>query len=1100
MADNQVTSYLNTGSTFLSPGFYNPLHDYSSYNYVFTLSVLTQEQYNNPGYLTSSPDLERVILRTSGKGTAGITPEELATYSNDGNPVSQASINTPANWENSPAVQVDSNANLQSLIQDFNENGTGRFDLYVESFECNGPWKPTEGATVVQFNMTIIEPLSMNGLLESVRVNCLAAGYESHIGAPMCLKIEFWGWNATTGKAEHVPNAERYFTVNLQSVDITADERGTSYRCGLVNMQAPQLGMDADIPVTMKMKGQTVGDILKDLLQHVEDEKKKSNDADGADIYNSYSIEFKPMTAPDGSDSGIQGIETAHINEWLKSNQIFQFADPTDSTSKNNYKFVDKKIDEVRYDPKNEIVSVKSGTKIMDVIEVVIRDSQYVKQFIDKKDEWKEKYNGKVPWYRVWCRTELKKTMNPKEGRPAYNIIYQVMPFWIHYSKLPEEFGHWDPDPLKETLARTYNYIYTGKNIDLLEFHINLNTLFIQERPFKLGDQDRSATSLAATPSDTQKLSAQDQQKKDPSSQANVAPAIAGTVSTPIPYGIAGKAIQMDPYQALAHAIQRQIVDNHAMQSMSVKIIGDPYYLVTTGMGNITQDLDTESKTKNGEAPWLGGSVYISIDFKNPRDYRADGFMDFGLDTVDQYSGIFEVFFVTSTFRDGEFTQTLTLNRLAGQQPSKKVTPSIPFKQEPIPGQSKTTDPSKAQKYGAKKAQSDLTKLLNPKIPSLGVPGLLDSLTGIANKATNALQSSVKRIDAAVNEGLGVISSIALPLGQLALEAAAIGGLVQVADALINGHSTNTELGQSATGYNPYTSGVPLQTTTIPPPDNTAQGQANQAAQANIISSFIQDTNNLYTLETNYANNVVTAGGNNYITNPSDPSNLNNVGQNVIAAINGTPTDPSAIAAQLGIDPAQFAGLSASQQSSLIAQLQKIFASVPTDANIQGFQALGLSLKNLTGAGIKNLPALQALTTAPIANVSQYDLQKILAAGGNPSNLPGAGGFASVGALLALLSSKPSNGTSGGNTLNIQQQIDKFSTAAALSISSLNTPGTDPATQGLGSIESNISNSQYTIQGYGGYYVETVTLNSKYGTQRQLTPLDKLMLTKNDGT
>jgi hypothetical protein len=1098
VADNQVTSFLNTGSTYLSAGFYNPLHDYASYNYVFTLSVLTKDQYNDPSYLQSSPNLERVIFKTSGKGTAGITPEELATYSNDGNPVSQASINNPNNYDggNGTAVQVDSNANLQSLIQDFNENGTGRFDLYVESFECNGPWKLIEGATVVQFNMTIVEPLSMNGLLESVRVNCLAAGYEDHIGVPMCLKIEFWGWNATTGKAEHVPNAERYFTVNLQSVEITADERGTSYRCGLVNMQAPQLGMDADIPVTMKMVGQTVGDVLTDLLSNVEAEKKKSNDADNADIYNSYNIEFEPMNAPGGDDSGIQGIETAHINEWLKSNQIFQFADPTDSTSKNNYKFVDKKIDEVRYDPKNEIVSVKSGTKIMDVIEVVIRDSQYVKQFIDKKDEWKTKYNGKIPWFRVWCTTKLKDTVNPKEGRPTYNILYKVMPYWIHYSQLPEEFGDWDPDPIKETLSRTYNYIYTGKNVDLLEFHINLNNLFIQSRPFKLGDQDRSATSLAASPAGTQKLSASDQPKKDPSNQRNVAPVIAGTVSDPLPYGMAGKAIQMDPFQALAHAIQRQIVDNQAMQSMTCKIIGDPYYLVTSGLGNVIQDLDSESRTKNGEAPWLGGAVYISIDFRNPRDYRADGFMDFGLDTVDQYSGIFQVTYVTSTFRDGEFIQNLTLTRLPGQQPSKKITPSIPFNQESKLGESKTDDTSKAQKYGAKKAQSDLTKLLNPKIPSLGLPGLIGGVTGLANAATNALQSSVKRIDAAVNEGLGLISSIVVPLEQVALAAVQIGGIVQVADALLNGQTGGTQLGQSATGYNPYSSGIPLQTTTIPAPDSIAQNQANQAAQANIISSFVQDSSNLYTLETNYANNVITAGGNNYITNPSDPSNLNNVGQNVIAAINGTPTDPSAIAAQLGIDPAQFAGLSADQQSSLIAQLQKVFAKVPTDANIQGFQALGLSLKNITGAGIPNLPALQALTTAPLANVSQYDLQKILASGGSLANLPGASGFASIGALIALLNSKPSNGSSAGNPLSTQQQIDKFSTAAALNIASLNTPGVDPATQGLGSVESNISNAVYTVQGYGGYYVEEVTANSQYGTQRQLSPLDKLMLTK----
>jgi hypothetical protein len=660
---------------------------------------------------------------------------------------------------------------------------------------------------------------------------------------------------------------------------------------------------------------------------------------------------------------------------------------------------------------------------------------------------------------------------------------------------LPEEFGSWDPDGLKKTLSRTYNYIYTGKNIDLLDFHIKFNGLYLQQRPFKLGDQDRSATTFGASPSGTAKPAAADQEKQNPNQQRNVAPAVADSVAKT---SLDGKPSQISPYLALAKAIQFQLVDNNAMQGMDCKIIGDPYYLVTSGMSNAESTYESETKNSNGEAPWLGGEVYISIDFKNPRDYRTDGFMDFGGDTVDQFSGIFMVTSIDHHFRDGEFTQTLHLIRLAGQQPSKQITKSIPLINTPKAGESQTKDsaPGGVKKYGANKSVSDLNKLLNPKIPNFGLPGLIGGITGLANSGFNALQSSVKRIDAAVNEGLGLIAGIVTPLEQVALAAAQIGGIVQIADALLSGQDNNNQIGQSIQGYNPYTNGVPLQTTTIPSPSNTAQNQANQAAQANIISSFVQDQNNLYTLETNYANNVITADGKNYITNPSDPANLKNVGQNISAVLNGTPNDPSAIAAQLGIDPQQFAGLSADQQTSLIGQLQKTFAKVPTDANIQGFQALGLSLKNLTGAGIANLPALQALTTAPLANISQYDLQKIIASGGNIANLPGAAGLASIGALLALLSSKPSNGTSGGNTLNLQQQIDKFSSAAALNLASLNTPGVDPASQGLGSVESNISNSVQTVQGFGGYYVETTSVNSLYGTQRELSPLDKLMLTK----
>lgn len=1088
MAD---TFYLNTGSTFASVGATNPLNNYSSYNYVFTLAVLTQEQFNSTSYLAKSPQLEHVIFKTSGKGTKGITDAELFDYNNAPAESGDADAQPGGYYGN----KVPKNEELKQLVDEFNKNGTGRYDLFVESLEMNGPWKLTEGAVVTQIQMTVIEPLSMSGFLESLRVNCLAAGYESHVGVPLCLKIEFWGWNDTTGKAEKVPRSERYWTVQLNNVQITSDERGTSYRCGFVNMNANVLGMDADVPVTMKMKGKKIGDMLKSLLKEVEDAKKKGNDSEGSPIFNSYEIKFLPVKAPDGSSETFT-IEDKEINDFLRANNMFEFAAPTDATKKNNYKFVDNKVTAVKYDGTSGTISVKAGTKIFDIIDAVIRDSAYTKDFIDNKDKWKDKYKGKVPWYRVYVTTKLKEKTNPKEDRPAYTITYEVRPYWIHYSRLPEEFGSWDPEGIRKTLSRTYNYIYTGKNVDLLDFKIGFNYLYLQERPYKMGVQDRSATSLGASPSNTVQVKASDQQKKDSSVVVNTAPAIAGNTSKS---GLDGKAIQISPYLQLAQAIQNQLLDNNEMQGMTCKVIGDPYYLVTSGMSNVEPVFENETQNKNGEAPWLDGEIYISIDFKNPRDYRADGFMDFGGETIDHFSGIFGVRSIDHHFRDGEFTQTLHLWRLAGQQPSKKVTPSIPFKAIPEPGQQQTKDsaPASVNTYGAKKAVADLNKILNPQIPNFGTVGLMNSLNGLFNKATNTLQSSVARIDAAAAETLGAVQGLLAPIQTIASVGMQIGGLVSVVDALLNDPGAPA-VGQTLSGYNPYTNGIPLQTTTIPAPSSNAQNQANQYAQSTIISSFVQDTNNLYTLETNYKNNVITSDGKNYITNPSGASNLNDVGQKTIAALNGVPTDPTAIAAQLGIDPAQFSGLSADQQTSLLSRLQKVFASVPTDANIQGFQALGLSLKNITGKGIANLPALQALTKAPLANVSQSDLQKILATGGNIANLPGASSFASVAAVVALFggSRGQAGGTSGGNPLVVSQQIDKFSSASALNNASLNTFGVQPAVQGLGSIESNQANAIQTVQGIGGYYVQANTANSLYGTQRTLSPLDRLMLTK----
>jgi hypothetical protein len=1062
------------------------------------MAIVTKEQANSKTFFHSNSNLEFVILKSSGKGTKGINLPS-AVLAGEDVVISEGDSNA---WgsEDTTGKAVTASEELTGILKEFNAEGPGRFDFFVESLDMNGPLSVIEGATVPQIEMTVIEPLSMVGFMESVRINALAAGWENHRNAHFCLRIEFWGWNDTTGKAEKVPNSSRDFHVTISSANTSIDERGTVHRLGMTNLNAAGYGLDGEVPTSIKMMGNTVNDMLHNLMTSITSERKKANGSENPEVFNEYEIEFLPWTGPtpgellENKDPG--GYWCKVNPDRLRSNSSFEFAQPNSNTSKNAIRLV-KPADGAAPDPGIETITVKSGSKITQVIEALIRDSTYTQWFIDNKEELKTKWNGLVPWFRVSVRVEAKPKENLKEKRTAYKFFYQVRPYWIHYSKLPEEFGKWDTKEMLRTLSRTYNYWYTGKNVDIISFNFATDFLYFQDRPYRIGNQDRSGASLAAAPSNSSQKEIADQIEKDKNNPQNTPPAIAGTVAEVPIYG-SSKGVQITPYQAIAASIHAQIVRSNTMQSMDIKIIGDPYYLVSSGFGNSELDLETSSQTVNGEAPWLDRAIYVSIDFRSPLDYRSDGFMEFGQDKIEHFSGIYQVNFVNCSFRDGQFTQTLQMTRLAGQQPNKSPVKSIPFISTPKPGDQTTKDsaPASVNKFGAKKQVADLNKILTT-TPNFGLVGLMSAASGLFNKATNALQSSVRRIDSAIAEGLGVVQGVVAPLQTISSIGMQIGGLVAVADALLNNPGAPA-VGQTLTGYNPYTNGIPLQTTTLPAPSRTAQNQANQYAQSNIISSFVQDNNNLYTLETNYQNNVITADGKNYITNPSKGSNLNNVGQKTIAALNGIPTDPTAIAAQLGIDPAQFSGLSADQQSSLLSRLQKVFASVPTDANIQGFQALGLSLKNVTGAGIANLPALQALTTSPLANVSQFDLQKILATGGNIANLPGAASFASVGALLALLggSRGQSNGVSGGNPLVATQQVDKFRSATALNNASLNTAGLQPAEQGLGSVESNNSNVIRTIQGIGGYYVEAKTVNSLYGTQRALSPLDKLMLTK----
>ena len=226
----------STGTNYSSPGFYNPLNDYSSYNYVITLAAVTKEQSTSPTFFHSNSKLDFIILKSSGKGTSGINLSNAVSYGQG--TVTSASEANANNWGSEDTTgkaeigPSQEDQELASILSEFNSSGPGRYDFFVESLDMNGPLATVEGATAIQLAMTVIEPLSLSSFLESVRINCLAAGYEDHRNAHFCLKIEFWGWNGETGKAELIPRSSRYFHVIVSSVSTTVDERGTVHRIG----------------------------------------------------------------------------------------------------------------------------------------------------------------------------------------------------------------------------------------------------------------------------------------------------------------------------------------------------------------------------------------------------------------------------------------------------------------------------------------------------------------------------------------------------------------------------------------------------------------------------------------------------------------------------------------------------------------------------------------------------------------------------------------------------------------------------------------------------------------------------------------------------
>lgn len=120
------------------------------------------------------------------------------------------------------------------------------------------------------------------------------------------------------------------------------------------------------------------------------------------------------------------------------------------------------------------------------------------------------------------------------------------------------------------------------------------------------------------------------------------------------------------------------------MQNLTMKILGDPYFIGDSGMGNFTIESAGNGINKEGSIDWQKGQVLVRVNFRTPEDANTEtGFYDFGNTTVvTQFSGLFRAHEITSEFNRGKFTQSLGLIRIQGQD--SKTPGNYPIKQ-PMP-------------------------------------------------------------------------------------------------------------------------------------------------------------------------------------------------------------------------------------------------------------------------------------------------------------------------------------------------------------------------------------------------------------------------------
>jgi hypothetical protein len=644
----------------------NPLENFASYAPMWTFACLESKQFNNPqSYRNNPKELKHVVFASGGRFdsqramTAHGAPEYFVN-----NFVMQTTIAATAKAGNSNAFK---------------------------------------------FTFDITEPHSMGLLLQSLQNAAIKAGYANYLNsAPFVLRLDFMGYNEEGQILTSIK--PKFWTVALTKVTFSVTENGSLYKVEAVPMSHKGFSdvtnlLYTDVKLTSSKNGAdagTVKDLLvsgeKSLCAYLNDLEQKYLDEKQIGVKDVYVIEFPATSNEFLNASPIQGVEKKAIldpneKETLKlagknvkasadfgSNDIGAADFGFDQSSGGNFPFakhgdkVDKNgvvnRDQMVIDPKSRVFQFTQKQTITAIINQIILSSTYSKKALDPKNL----VDGFIKWWRIDVQIQLL-DLDPLVGEYAQKFIFRVVPFMVHHSIFsPPTATPIGYDEIKKQICKQYNYIYTGKNTDVLKFDIQINNLFFtgkntssEKKSGQVSNQDQKGTSVdevkgskttaGAAPAAQLATMGRSRVKKDPATMDR----------------IVGGNGDKDTEQKVAEAFHKSFVTAGSgdMVNIDLEILGDPYWLVDSGISNYFARPSQKSKllTEDGTMNYEGGNVFVYLTFRTPSDIDEEtGLYQFPTAGKESpFSGIYRVTQCENTFSDGLFKQKLKCVRQPGQ-------------------------------------------------------------------------------------------------------------------------------------------------------------------------------------------------------------------------------------------------------------------------------------------------------------------------------------------------------------------------------------------------------------------------------------------------
>jgi hypothetical protein len=645
----------------------NPMEIFASSNVLWTLACLTPEQFNDPKLYRNTPGaLKNLVFSSAGRFDA----DRVATF-----------FGSPEYYINNFVMQTVIGAN-----------------------------EATGNSNAVKFSFDIIEPHSMGLLLQSMQNAAVKAGYLSYLdNAPFVLRMDIQGFNELGQTVSQIK--PKYFVMKLSSTKFTVNEGGSVYKVEAIpyNHQGFSDAINttySDVKISASGNGH-VFDLLSgsdtSLMAYLNKNEEKLKAEGKITEKDEYVIQFPILSTDWQSSAGnLAEIKKATVDpkadatkktavqasmiktdpQLLNQNSIASASLGFNQSSGGRAVFkragdqYDEKTgvlkrDGMTIDPKTRAFQFGQSQSLTSIINQVILSSEYATEALEPKFLTPQ---GFIKWFKLDVQIELLK-FDKLTGDYAKKITYRVVPYLVHQSI----FANATSSPvgyaeLMKDVVKEYQYIYTGQNVDILSFNIDINNLFYaganpkpEAEAAKTGNQDQKNAEVR--PSSTR--TGQGQATEVQSAQTGRArPKRDPRLLKGFKGGSENKSVE----QNVAENFQEAFISGSSadMVTINLEVLGDPYWLIDSGMSNyfVGAASPTSQITDDGTMNYESGNVYIYISLRTPADINTlTGLYDFSIAGKESpFGGIYRIVSCENQFNDGNWKQKLKGIRMPGPQ------------------------------------------------------------------------------------------------------------------------------------------------------------------------------------------------------------------------------------------------------------------------------------------------------------------------------------------------------------------------------------------------------------------------------------------------